>query len=622
MPHRTAGRIGAATLAAAAILACAATPAQARTEVVPPVREGKRALVFDFGSIGSPGVTGATAHIRAIRHHLQLKLRRYQGRPAARHRARRNMHRRLHRRLQVERVRAAAASGTRLRVAKPAYGGGGRVKVRTTGTTITSGPIGSVSGGSATFEFTSSEPGSTFQCRLDGSEWSACAGPTKHYSGLADGEHNFEVLGTSAAGTVDAVPASRTFTVDTAAPETVIDSGPTGAISEASARFGFSSSEPGSRFECRLDAASWAPCTNPTSYDSLAGGFHDFSVRATDPAGNVDASPAGRSFSVEVPAGPEFSAAKQPPAGWTLYGEQSVFNTPIDERAGGRSVDPNSAVKIAPVRNGTRPTLSTTTNDSWALPIYYGRDTDPRWRIELSWGTGNVDYINDIDGTHIHMPENATASLSTAGDQNLHVYDQTNGFYYMLRLGPEGSIDRANKVIYASKGNRLAAEGSGFRYADDPPTNPMAIRPEELAAGRVNHIMALNVRCLSGEPVGWYADSRSIGRSCDPSQSATNTLSFGDVVYLDMTEQQISSSGAPTYVKAIMRGLATYGAVVARNSGSDWYLSFENRLDRTSQGQADPYRQLGVPLPLRYGQDLADAGALDRLRVAVPRDRG
>jgi hypothetical protein len=604
-----------------AILVCAATPAQARTEVVPPVREGKRALVFDFGPIGSPGVTGATAHIRAVRHHLQRKLRRYQGRPAARHRARRNLHQRLHRRLQVRRVRAAAASGTRLRVAKPVYGGGGRVKIRTTGTIITSGPIGSISSGSAAFEFTSSESGSTFQCRLDSSEWSACAS-AKHYSGLADGEHSFEVLGTSATGNVDAVPASRTFIVDTAAPDTAIDSGPAGTISEDSARFGFSSSESGSRFECRLDGASWAPCTNPKSYDSLAGGLHDFSVRAMDPAGNVDTSPASRSFDVDVPAVPEFSASKQPSADWTLYGEQSVFNTPIDERAGGRSVDPNSAVKIAPVRNGNRPTLSTTTNDSWALPIYYGRDSDPRWRIELSWGTGNVDYINDIDGTYIHMPENATASLSTSGDQNLHVYDQTNGFYYMLRLGPEGSIDRANNIIYASKGNRLDAEGSGFRYADDPPTNPMAIRPEELAAGQVNHIMALNVRCLSGTPVGWYAESRSIGRSCDSSQSTTNTLSFGDVVYLDMTEQQISNSGAPTYVKAIMRGLATYGAVVARNSGSDWYLSFENRLDRTSLGQADPYQRLGVPLPLRYGQDLADAGALDRLRVAVPRARG
>ena len=45
---------------------------------------------------------------------------------------------------------------------------------------------------------------------------------------LADGSHTFEVRATDAAGNIDATPASRSFTVDTAAPQTTIDSGPTG----------------------------------------------------------------------------------------------------------------------------------------------------------------------------------------------------------------------------------------------------------------------------------------------------------------------------------------------------------------------------------------------------------
>ena len=78
-------------------------------------------------------------------------------------------------------------------------------------TTITSG---SVTGTTATFEFTSNEPGSTFQCQLLPLE-SASAGCTspKDYSGLTAGtEYTFTVWATDASGNADASPATRTFT--------------------------------------------------------------------------------------------------------------------------------------------------------------------------------------------------------------------------------------------------------------------------------------------------------------------------------------------------------------------------------------------------------------------------
>jgi len=87
---------------------------------------------------------------------------------------------------------------------------------------------------------------------------------------------------------------------DTEAPETTIDSGPSGVINEASASFSFSSSESGSTFECSLDGASFVNCTSPQTYSNLADGDHTFQVRATDPAGNVDSSPASRSFTIDT----------------------------------------------------------------------------------------------------------------------------------------------------------------------------------------------------------------------------------------------------------------------------------------------------------------------------------
>ena len=90
-----------------------------------------------------------------------------------------------------------------------------------------------------------------------------------------------------------------TVVTDTTPPETTITEGPSGTVSSSSVSFGFSSSESSSTFECRLDASSWTGCSSPKSYYGLTGGDHTFEVRAKDAAGNLDASPAKRSFTVQ-----------------------------------------------------------------------------------------------------------------------------------------------------------------------------------------------------------------------------------------------------------------------------------------------------------------------------------
>ena len=153
----------------------------------------------------------------------------------------------------------------------------------------------------ATFTFSSSEPGSTFECRLDTGTFTACASP-QTYTGLAAGEHTFAVRAIDAAGNVDATPATRTFTVDSTAPDTTITSGPTGPTNSTNASFAFTSTKAGSTFECRIDGGTFAACTSPQAYTGLAQGEHTFAVRAIDAAGNVDPSPATRTFTVDTAA--------------------------------------------------------------------------------------------------------------------------------------------------------------------------------------------------------------------------------------------------------------------------------------------------------------------------------
>ena len=80
-------------------------------------------------------------------------------------------------------------------------------------TTITSPPSGSVVGTTVTFGFTTSEPGSTFQCRLVGrdSTRTNCTSP-KAYTNLTVGtQYTFKVWAKDAAGNIDSTPATFTF---------------------------------------------------------------------------------------------------------------------------------------------------------------------------------------------------------------------------------------------------------------------------------------------------------------------------------------------------------------------------------------------------------------------------
>jgi Ca2+-binding RTX toxin-like protein len=99
---------------------------------------------------------------------------------------------------------------------------------------------------------------------------------------------------------------------DTTAPETTIASGPSGPTAERSATFTFTASEPGTTFRCRLDAGGPEPCASPKTYADLTEGAHSFEVTGTDAAGNADASPATRAWTVDETA-PDTTITFQPP---------------------------------------------------------------------------------------------------------------------------------------------------------------------------------------------------------------------------------------------------------------------------------------------------------------------
>ena len=191
------------------------------------------------------------------------------------------------------------------RTAKPAYNTFRSFTAETTPpvATITAAPIqgSSINDRTPTFSFASNEAGSTFVCRFDAAPFTACATPFTRGTPLADGAHTFSVKAIDAPGNESQIR-SRSFTVDTVAPQTTIASGPAGSTTDTTPTFTFTSSETGSTFTCRFDSQAFAPCSGPgaghTPSTPLTPGSHSFDVRATDRAKNTDPTPARRTFTI------------------------------------------------------------------------------------------------------------------------------------------------------------------------------------------------------------------------------------------------------------------------------------------------------------------------------------
>jgi hypothetical protein len=127
-------------------------------------------------------------------------------------------------------------------------------------------------------------------------------------------------------------------------PRTTITNGPSEGqeVNTTTDTFGFSSSEPGSTFQCSLDNpddAAYSPCTSPKTVpdvgQNLAEGSHTFYVKATG-SGGPDPTPATRSWKVDItaPAAPVISS---PPEGGRVGSSFTVSGT----------AEPNSTVQVS-----------------------------------------------------------------------------------------------------------------------------------------------------------------------------------------------------------------------------------------------------------------------------------
>ena len=129
-------------------------------------------------------------------------------------------------------------------------------------TTIDQKPDAPTNETTADFEF-SCEAGATFECTLDSGPAEDCNDGTASYDSLAEGDHTFSVVATDTHNNAGPA-ATHTWTVDTTAPDTSLDSGPDedSFQNTDSAMFGFGSPDDNTAtFECKLDSGDYGSCS-------------------------------------------------------------------------------------------------------------------------------------------------------------------------------------------------------------------------------------------------------------------------------------------------------------------------------------------------------------------------
>lgn len=127
-----------------------------------------------------------------------------------------------------DKLAAAGSTATQACVAPDTSPPDTTITSKTTNGTLALGSVTAVP--TAFFSFTSTEAGSTFQCKLDSGSYAACNTGSTNYANIGAGSHTFTVRATDLAGNVDPTPATFTWTRDSTAPTVTMKNPLNGSI--------------------------------------------------------------------------------------------------------------------------------------------------------------------------------------------------------------------------------------------------------------------------------------------------------------------------------------------------------------------------------------------------------
>ncbi len=231
------------------------------------------------------------------------------------------------------------------------------------------------------------------------------------------------------------------------------------------------------------------------------------------------------------------------------------------------------------------------TSDDGRDGVYYSRPPDPTVTIHCTyyWGPGTCSGANkvDIDGQQIHIPAGAMPQ-DNGSDAHMTVVDQTSQAEYDFEHATWSADHQTLNVWSGAEIPAGPGMGSGLGSgATAAQTGTLAglITEPELAAGTINHALAINLPCTNGAV---YPAQGANGLPCtqEQGQTSTNTAApLGTLLQLNMTDAQIAHSGAPAWQQTIMTAMAHYGMYVNDTDGiGNIELEAESDISYTSLG--------------------------------------
>jgi uncharacterized protein (TIGR03382 family) len=165
--------------------------------------------------------------------------------------------------------------------------------------TIVSGPPMMTNSPTATFVFTSPDPGVTYLCELAPATTFTPCPPS--FTNLTNGPYTLMVEAQDPYGNVSA-PQTYTWTVDMTPPTIQILSGPPLLSNLSSASFTLAATDTVAiaTYLCALDGAAFTTCTSTPTFTGLMNGSHTLLASATDILGNTAVTPASYTWSINT----------------------------------------------------------------------------------------------------------------------------------------------------------------------------------------------------------------------------------------------------------------------------------------------------------------------------------
>ena len=236
-------------------------------------------------------------------------------------------------------------------------------------------------------------------------------------SSVSDGPKTLRATATDNVGNTTVITRSVAVDKVVGPPSTTLTASPTDPDNDTTPQFAFTSTESPATFECNVDGGGWASCVTPfTVSPALTEGSRTFQVRATDAAGNTDATPAGYTWVVDATA--PTGSLTAPGAGAAVAGSSVTVSS---NSADGLSGVEDALFEVSPAAAGIWSTIELADTSApysvvWDTTAVGDGDYDLRVTTRDEAGNSFVSALRTVtvDNTAPSLTVNADTTINIA----------------------------------------------------------------------------------------------------------------------------------------------------------------------------------------------------------------